>query len=363
MSDSMNEQLGKVRKDIDRIDKQMQDLICQRVKCVDSVAKIKRQAGQDAVFYRPEREAQVLREIMQRDCGGLPEKEMAKIFRAIMSACLALQQPLSIAFLGPIGTFSQEAVVKHFGPSVKLVPQSSIADVFHKVETNELPYGVVPIENSIGGLVNPTMQELIKTDNRICGEVRIAIHQNLMLNPELTKDIKRIYSHQQSLLQCKQWLKANYPHAEFIEVSSNAFAAEKVVDEKGSAAVAGVLAAEQYGLTIIAEDIADRKDNNTRFLIIGKHMLGESGEDKTSLLISAQNEPGLLEKVILPLSENKVNLCMIKSQASAESANEILFFLDLEEHCSNNRLQAVLAELAPQPLSVKVLGSYPVAVL
>ncbi|MFT6420667.1 MAG: chorismate mutase/prephenate dehydratase, partial [Porticoccus sp.] len=288
--------LSRLREQIDAIDDQILALISERASCAQQVAEVKRTEG-DASFYRPEREAQVLRHVMMKNQGPLDNEEMARLFREIMSACLALEQPVKVAFLGPEGTFTQEAALKHFGHSALAVPLGAIDEVFREVAAGAVNYGVVPVENSTEGMINHTLDTFLDSTLKICGEVELRIHHHLLVGPNTHPDrITRIYSHAQSLAQCRQWLDAHYPKAERVAVSSNADAAKRVIGEWNSAAIAGDMAAELYNLQKLSEKFEDRPDNSTRFLIIGRDAIPPSGDDKTSIIAAVRNEPGALHQ-------------------------------------------------------------------
>lgn len=353
--------LEDLRGQIDQIDKQLLQLLRERATCATQVGQIKRSQQQtETLFYRPEREAKVLRNIMQQDCSPLPEKEMARIFRSIMSACLALQEPIKVAFLGPEGTFSQAAALEHFGGSVNLTPAQTIANVFDFVESRKVQYGIVPVENSVGGTVTATIEQLIETNANICGELNLAIQQNLLANKD-NQSIDKIYSHEQSFAQCDKWLSRFHPNAQRIVVSSNARAAELAAAEVNSAAVAGVLCADLYGLEILAQNIEDSSDNVTRFLIIGLQNPEASGTDRTSLLVTLEDIPGALEKLINHFSKQRINLTMIKSMRC--KAGKYSFFLDADVHQDDEVMQNIISDLSNNNVTVKVLGSYPQAAI
>jgi len=277
------QELDQLRQQIDSLDQQIQDLINQRANCAQQVAEVKQKyasPGELVVFYRPEREAQVLRKVMERNQGPLPDEAMARLFREIMSQCLALEEPLQVAYLGPEGTFTQQAAVKHFGHAVQCRGQVSIADVFREVESGAANYGVVPVENSTEGVVTHTLDSFFDSNLQICGEVTLRIHHHLLVKAD-AEPVERIYSHAQSLGQCRRWLDQNYPNVERIAVSSNAEAARRASKEANAAAIASEAAAELYQLRIQAANIEDRPDNTTRFLIIGRQATTPSGDDKT----------------------------------------------------------------------------------
>ena len=364
MADKTQATLDKIRQRIDSIDLKIQALITERAQMVLDVEKIKRQTSENPIFYRPEREALVLKKVMQRPCSPLPEEEMAKIFRTIMSTCLALQQPLDIAFLGPEGTFSEQAVLKHFGHSANLQPVHSILDVFDAVASKTAAYGVVPIENSVGGIVNATMDAFIESSLQICGEVSLKIEQHLLAHVDAKENaIERIYSHEQSLLQCSKWLSKKYSTVEQIAVSSNAYAAQLASEDRSAAAVAGICAAEKYNLKAVAHNIENDPNNITRFLVLCDKSTPPSGDDRTSVIITINNTPGALQRLIAPFSKNDINLTLIKSQPSLHESGYYLFFLDIDAHQDSPSFAAALKELENESFSIKLLGSYPKAVL
>lgn len=357
------EQLLEIRDRIDEIDLKLLELISQRAACAQQVAEVKKAAGQQATFYRPEREAQVLRRIQSLNSGPLDDEEMARLFREIMSACLAAEERQKVAYLGPEGTFTQAAAYKHFGFSVETRPLTAINEVFREVESKTCEYGVVPIENSTEGVVNHTLDSFLTSELRICGEVEIHIHQHLLSNVDSLDQIERIYSHPQSLAQCRNWLDNYLPHAERVSASSNADAARKAAQESKSAAIAGEAAAGIYHLNFLSRNIEDNPENVTRFLIIGHQLVPPSGDDKTSLLISAKNEPGSLYQVLSPFAENDVSLNRIESRPFPGVNWEYVFFLDLSGHCTDLNIAKALEALKSSAKHVRVLGSYPRAVL
>ena len=356
--------LGGIRRRIDAIDAQIQTLIGERARIAHEVGSSKRAAG-TAEFYRPEREAEVLAGVIRRNDGPLSNEEMVRLFREIMSACLAQQQPLKVGFLGPEGTFTQQAVLKHFGHSVRALPLASIPEVFAEVEAKSADFGVVPIENSTEGTVNHTVDQFLTSPLKICGEVELRVHQHLMARSEGLKSVRRVVSHQQSLAQCRQWLDAHLPKVELVPVASNAEAARRARDEQGTAAIAGEAAAEVYSLKVLAEEIEDRPDNSTRFLIIGRKLLAPSGRDRTTLLVSAADVggPGALLRLLEPLAEQKVNLTRLESRPSQRKKWDYVFFLDVDGHAEDPPLRRALAVLKSRASLFRVLGSYPRAVL
>jgi len=352
-----------LRDRIDKLDQQIQTLINERGEVAQDVAKLKESSGKDAAFYRPEREAQVLREILARNKGPIPDEEMARLFREIMSVCLALEMPMTIGYLGPEGTFTQAAALKHFGHSVNTAPLGTIDDVFREVESGSAHYGVVPVENSTEGVISHTLDRFMNSSLTICGEVELRVHHNLMGMMKHTSDISRVYSHQQSLAQCREWLDQNLSGVERVAVSSNAKAARIAKDEQGAAAIASDIAASIYELDILHKNIEDWPDNTTRFLIIGRQETPPSGADKTSLLVSTMNKPGALHRLLNPLASNSISMSRIESRPSRMTMWDYVFFIDIEGHKNDQQVATALAELEEEAAMLKILGSYPKAVM
>jgi chorismate mutase/prephenate dehydratase len=351
-----------LRDRIDHLDEKIQQLISERARCAQEIAVLKQAAGADN-FYRPEREVDVLRRVIARNRGPLAGEEMARLFREIMSACLALEMPMQIAFLGPEGTFTQAAARKHFGHSVHTVPLGGIDEVFREVESGAAHFGVVPIENSTEGVINHTLDMFMNSPLRICGEVELRIHHHLLGKGRSLKGLKRVLSHQQSLAQCREWLDTNLPALERVAVPSNAEAARLAAQDARAVAIAGSSAAEIYGLKVLVSNIEDEPDNTTRFLIIGKLDPLPSGDDKTSLLISGPNRSGSLMGLLEPLAHNKINMTRIESRPSRRGLWEYVFFVDIDGHVQDARVRKALAELEKGAAFLKWLGSYPKAVL
>lgn len=358
--------LSEIRDEIDQLDEQIQQLISQRAALAQEVAETKlaaAEANETVTFYRPEREAQVLAKVMERNQGPLGDEEMARLFREVMSACLALEEPLRIAFLGPEGTFTQAAALKQFGHSVNTLPMASIPAVFHDVESDEAHYGVVPVENSTEGVISHTLDMFINSPLRINGEVELRIHHYLMSQAEELGQVKRIYSHQQSLAQCRDWLDDHLEGVDQITVSSNAEAARIASKEPDAAAIAGEVASEIYQLNVLARNIEDEPDNTTRFLVIGKQSPAPSGRDKTSLLISTHNRPGALYELLSPFSDNGVSMSRIESRPSRRGNWDYLFFVDIDGHAEDENVKQALDSLESGATMFRVLGSYPKAIL
>lgn len=366
MSDEEAALLGDLRVKIDGIDQKIGDLISERANCAIEVAHVKKRFSNDTepTFYRPEREAQVLRKAMERNNGPLEDEEFARLFREIMSACLALEAPVKVAYLGPEGTYTQQAALKHFGASAKTISLSAIDQVFREVASGAAHFGVVPVENSTEGVVTHTLDNFLDSGVKICGEVVLRIHHH-MLASKVTdqKNITRVYSHAQSLAQCRKWLDAKYPHAERVAVSSNAEAAKRLQGEWNAAAIAGEMAAQLYGLDSIAQNIEDQPDNSTRFLIIGVDEVGASGDDKTSLVVSMKNEPGALHKLLEPFHNHGVDLTRVETRPSPTATWNYVFFIDLCGHQLDEKVSASLKEVEARASSLKILGSYPKGVL
>ncbi len=362
MSDDLQTALAGVRADIDHIDSELLRLLNARAQCAQRVGEIKAEFGDAGFIYRPEREAQVLRRLQDVNPGPLPNENITFFFREVMSACLSLEQPLGVAFLGPLGTFSESAATKHFGHAARLLPQVSIDDVFREVEAGHAHYAVVPVENSTEGAVGRTMDLLLGSSLKICGEVVLRIHQNLLSNETDLNQITRVYSHAQSLAQCHEWLNRMLPNAQRISVGSNAQAAQKAAEEPGAAAIAGEAAAARYQLPKLAENIEDEPNNTTRFLVMGRQDAGISGRDKTSLIMSAPNRTGSLHDLLLPFSDAGVSMSRLESRPARHALWEYVFYVDVEGHRDEPAVKQALDALAGRAAYLKILGSYPVAV-
>ncbi|MGR6871612.1 prephenate dehydratase [Pseudomonas sp. HK3] len=361
---SEEKELGLLRDQIDALDQNIQQLINERAACAQSVAHVKEKYanGEAIQFYRPEREAQVLRKVMARNKGPIANEDMARLFREVMSICLALEEPLKVAFLGPDGTFTQAAALKHFGSSVRCKSQVSISDVFREVAAGSVQYGVVPVENSTEGVVTHTLDSFAESSLQICGEVALRIHHHFLSNEDKDQ-IQKVYSHPQSLAQCRQWLDTHWPNIERVAVSSNAEAARRAAKESNAAAIAGDAAAQLYEIAALASNIEDMPDNTTRFLIIGIDETQACGDDKTSIMVSSRNQPGALYHVLEPFHKADVSLTRIETRPSRSGAWNYNFFIDFEGHHEEPNIQAVLNKVGMAASDLKVLGSYPKAVL
>jgi chorismate mutase/prephenate dehydratase len=358
-------ELGRIRARIDEVDAALQELLSERAQLAQRVGISKHADGRTVDFYRPEREAEVLRAAIARNKGPLRDEEILRLFREIMSACLAQQEPLKVAFLGPEGTFTQQAVFKQFGHSVRALALPTIEDVFHEVEAGSADFGIVPIENSTEGTVNHTLDRFLVSPLNICGEVELRIHQYLMGRMKSLEHVQRLCSHQQSLAQCRQWLDEHLPQVDRIAVSSNAEGARRARDEQGTAAIAPQAAAEVYGLDVLVAEIEDRPDNTTRFLVVGNKTFRPSGQDKTTLLVSQRktDAPGALYLLLEPLARNSISMTRIESRPSRRGKWDYVFFIDIEGHVEDKAVAAALAELKRRASLFRVLGSYPRAIL
>jgi len=358
-----NDPLADIRQRIDEIDAAVQQLVSERAECAHKVAEVKREQGDSEHFYRPEREAQVLRKVQQRNNGPLSDDAISGIFREIMAVCLALEKPLKVAFLGPEGTYTHSAAVKHFGSQIESEPVASIEEVFRIVEAGGANFGVVPVENSSEGVINHTLDLFMKSSLTISGEVELRIRHNLMTNASDTEAIDRVYAHQQTLAQCRLWLDNNLPNAERIAVRSNAEAVIMASEHEGTAAIAGTMASELYDLPVMYADIEDEPNNTTRFVVIGKYESPPSGADRTSLLVFAHNKPGSLFGLLEPLAKRNISMSNIESRPSRRGVWEYVFFIDIDGHRDDQNVADAIADIDKASAMVTVLGSYPRAVL
>lgn len=356
--------LEELRQRIDQLDEDILEKLNDRARCALEVAEVKLRdsSGEAPVFYRPEREAQVLRRMAEINPGPLSSAKVAQVYRQIMSACLALEEPLKVAYLGPEGTFTQQATLKQFGDSVVGTPMVTVDDVFREVTSESCNYGVVPVENSSEGVVNHTLDNFLSSSLQICGEVELRVHHNLLVSPEATGDIQRIYSHQQTLGQCRRWLNGHYPNVPRLTTSSNAEAARRAAEEKDAAAIAGEIAAEIYNLDIVSRQIEDESDNTTRFIVVGREKIGPSGNDKTSIVVSTHNQPGALYKLLEPFHRHGVSLTSIETRPSRTGMWSYVFFIDFEGHFEDELIQRVMGDIDDDALEVRLLGSYPRAI-
>ena len=353
----MSDELKNFRVQIDSIDDELLKLFNQRAKLAQQIGHAKN----GSAVLRPEREAQVLKRMVDANTGPLSAQSVSTLFTEIMSHCRALEEPLAVAYLGPQGTFSEAAVIKRFGQACRGVSCASIDEVFRKVESGEANYGVVPVENSTEGAVGRTLDLLMQSPLRLCGEVLLAVHQCLLSQDKDLSAIKRVYSHPQSLGQCQDWLNTHLPHAERVSVASNAEAASLASKEKHSAAIAGEQAAERFNVPVQVKNIQDDPRNTTRFLVIGNQDVAASGQDKTSLVMSALNRPGAVHELLVPLAKHGVSMSKLESRPARAGLWEYVFFVDIEGHQTDKKVAAALKELKEVAAFVKVLGSYPIA--
>ncbi len=357
--------LAAMRKRIDEVDQQIQSLINERARFAQQVGVSKGELAAAVDYYRPEREAEVLRGVLARNKGPLRDEEILRLFREIMSACLAQQEPLKVGFLGPEGTFTQAAVYQHFGHSVRALPFGTIDEVFQEVECGAADFGVVPVENSTEGTVNNTLDMFLTSPLKIGGEIELRIEQHLLGRIEGLDKIERVCAHEQALAQCRGWLREYLPHIELIGVSSNAVGARRARDEDGTAAIGSDTAAEVYDLRIMVTNIEDRADNATRFLVIGRELLASSGNDKTTILVSTRDTAdgaGILHTLLQPFAKHRVNITRIESRPSRRKNWDYVFFLDLDGHAEQEPLASALAELQDLSSLYRVLGAYPRAI-
>lgn len=349
------------RNQIDSIDKKILELLNQRAEHAQAIGAIKIAQG-DTEMYRPEREAQVLRKHIENNTGPIPDLEIARLFREIMSTCLSLEKPLSIAYLGPEKTFTELAARKIFGGAADLKPQPTINEVFRSVETGTIDYGVVPIENSTEGAVNLTLDCFLNSSLSICGETELRIHQNLISSCKDFSEIKTIFAHPQSLAQCRNWLDFNLPSAKRVACNSNIEALLKSKEsplETGS--IASIEAAQFYDIPVLAKSIEDEPNNTTRFFAIGNKIIERSGQDKTTFIVSADDRPGLLSQLIEPLSTHQVTMTRLESRPSKNKMWGYIFFIDVLGHQEDDHLKKAFLEIRNRSSLLRILGSYPIS--
>lgn len=365
----MSAELTKARARIDQLDGEIQKLIAERAGVALTIRGIKAASGEGkgSDHYRPAREAEVLRRAIERNRAlrsPVADEVMARLMREVMSACLALESPLAVSYLGPEGTYTQAAVYKHFGHQVSARVAAAIDEIFRDVESGAATYGVVPIENSTEGVVSSTLDLLANTPLTICGEVWLPVHHHLLSRHKRREDIKAIYAHAQSFAQCRRWLDAKLPKAERIPVASNGLAAQMVRKQGKGAAIAGAAAAELYKLNTLASNIEDDPNNTTRFLVIGRQNPEPTGRDATSLVMSAhKNRSGALFELLEPFSQAGISLTKIESRPSRRAAWDYNFFVDLEGHQSDPKVRPALELVQSRAAYFRLLGSYPRAVV
>ncbi|MDQ7039040.1 MAG: prephenate dehydratase [Aquificota bacterium] len=357
-------EIDRLREEIDRIDEEILKLLTERARIARKIGKIKKERGLD--IHVPERERAIFERILKvnREKFGeeFPSEALIHIYREIISACLSLEKPLKIAYLGPKATFTHQAALEFFGFSAQYVPCTTIRDVFLEVESRRSDYGVVPVENTIEGVVNYTLDMFLESDIKISGEVVIPISLHLLSASESLEDIRKVYSHKVAIGQCRTWIEKNLPDAQIIETESTAKACEIALEEEGSGAIASEVASYTYHLNILARNIQESTDNYTRFLVISKRDMRPTGRDKTSLIFAVRDEPGALYRALEAFYMKGVNLTKIESRPSRKKAWDYVFFVDLEGHKEEERVKEALEELEKRTLMVKILGSYPRAI-
>ena len=352
------EEIQKHRTAIDRIDDQLIKLLSERSTHVQEVGRIK---GPNAQKHRPDREAEILRRMVAINPGPLSADAVRAIWREVISQSMALEQRLRVAYLGPAGTFSNVAAQQHFGTAPHFAPCASFDEVFQQCESGVTDFAIVPVENSTEGAVGRTLDLLLQTPLQICAEVVLRVRQNLMRKEDSLAGVTRVYSHAQSLAQCHQWLARNLPQAERVQVASNAEAARLASDESGAAAIGPTLAAELYGLQVVAPSIEDEPNNATRFIVLGRVKSNPTGQDITSLIVSAPNRPGAVHEILMPIAKNGISMSRIESRPSRQARWEYMFYIDLLGHAEDAPMAAALNELKQLAPFIKVLGSYAMA--
>ena len=348
--------LEELRNQIDEIDQKLLELLNLRAKCSVEVGQLKR--DEQAQVYVPERERRIYEALLERNPGPLPNEAIRSIYREVISASVRLQNPIGVGFLGPEDTFSHMAALKIFGSMPDYHPLPSIPDVFTEVERGRLDYGVVPVETALGGGVSDTLDRFTSSELHIVNELMLRIRQNLLSNFPLN-EITKVYSKAQPFVQCRQWLRANLPHALLIETSSTAKAAQTAVSDPGSAAIASLLAAERNELKVLVEGIEDAAHNYTRFFVIARHQARATGKDKTSIMCSIRDRAGALFDMLMPFSTHSINITRIESRPSQRKAWDYVFFIDFEGHADDPVVAKALEEISQHCKELKILGSYP----
>ena len=348
--------ISKHRAAIDKLDAHIVRLLNARTRHVLAIGDMKLAAGEE--IYAPHRERAVLERICGLNEGPMTNEQLRAVYREIMSSALALEKTMTIAYFGPETTFTHQAAIQRFGSSLRYSPQKTIADVFTEVSKKSADYGVVPVENSTEGVVTHTLDMFVDSDLKIVSQIVLPVQQCLMSNSP-RKQIKKLYVHPQSLAQCRGWIQTHLPHAEIIETSSNPRSAELAAKEKGAAAIAGVLAAEKYGLRVLEQDIQDNAANATRFLVLGRQCSPPTGDDRTSLMLSVADKAGALHEAIAAFRRYKINMTKIESRPSKRKAWEYFFFIDCEGHAQDRKVAKAIRLLGEHCNFVKVLGSYP----
>ena len=349
--------IKRLRQEIDAVDDRLLDLLNRRAALVIEVGRLKSAKKDD--FHVPSREREIYDRLTAGNPGPFPNEGLRSVFREIISASLALEAPMKVAFFGPKATFTHQAAMQQFGLSAELVPQKSIPAVFEEVEKGRAQYGVVPVENSTEGMVSHTLDMFMESDLKINAEVLLEIHHYLLSRTGRFEDIRKICSHLQPIAQCRNWLAEHLPNVPVVDVASTAVAAQIVSEDYTAAAIASESAASMYDLKIVRERIEDQVNNFTRFLIIARKLAEKSGDDKTSLMFSVKDEVGILYRMLEPFAKRGINLSKIESRPLKKKAWEYIFFLDLMGHISDPAIAEAVQELKQCCQFVKILGSYP----
>lgn len=349
--------LDSLRANIDQLDDQLVRLLNDRARCAQAIGKAKADGGLSA--YAPERERQLIERLVRANQGPLPEASLRLIYKEVMSASLALESPLEVAFLGPEATFTHEATKRHFGLSARLSARPSIAEIFADVERGRCDYGVVPIENSTEGVVSHTLDSFMQSELRICAEVLLQVSHHLLNRTGKLGGVTKVYSHPQALAQCRGWLAANLPGVPLVDVSSTARAAQLAAEDSTAAAVASDLAASLYGLQIAASNLEDLRGNVTRFLVVGRDEAAPTATDRTSIMFALKDEPGILYRALASFASAQINMSRIESRPSRRRAWEYLFFIDIDGHHREAHVAEAVKALHATCEFMKVLGSYP----
>ncbi len=360
---SSEKQLSDLRQRIDALDDELRALLNHRAALTIEVGEVKRAAGTDTEFYRPEREASILRRLLQDNPGPMPDGDLVRLMREIISTCLSLEHALKVAYLGPEGTYTQAAVLKHFGGAVEPVASATIEDVFREVEARRCDYGVVPIENSVGGSISQTLDCLSTSSATVCGEVVLPIHHQFLSKADSLREVRRIYAHEQALAQCRGWLDRHLPGIERVAQASNAAAAQRAQHEPDAAAIASVEAGQRYELTALAANIEDYPHNTTRFVVLGRKIPKASGDDLTTVMFGVANQPGALHGLLGVLAERGLSMTRIESRPTRDSLWEYRFFVDIRGHAEDSAVATALSAIESRAAFFKVIGSYPRAVL
>ena len=348
------------RKEIDQIDQKLLNLIHERSKLVVNAGKIKKKSG-EKTFYRPDREASLIKTLQKKNKSSIPAENIKFIFKEIISACFTLEKKIKVYYLGPRGTFSEIATTMHFGSSVETVETENIRNILIKVSKNKNSYGILPFENSIEGMVNQSLDSLIESDLKICSELELPIEHCLISSEKNIKKINTVYGHQQAIAQCRNWLSANLPRVKIVEAESSARAAQLVKNKSGKGSIGPKKISEIYSLNLLKEKIQDQKNNTTRFLVIGNEFPDKTSDDKTSLSLSLKNEQGALLKVLQIINKNKINLTNILSRPVKKNKWQYSFFLEFSGHASDKNVLKLFKELQKVSTDLKFLGSYPTA--